>query len=151
MGRIAKISYKLSKVLWRITKPTTLGVRVLMIEQGKVLLVKHTYQDYWYLPGGGVKKGEIFEDAIKREVKEELGAELINYKLFGVYNNFFEYKNDSIIIFSSDEFSFTGNTDKEIEKYQLFEVSELPNNVSRGTRRRIQEYIEDKSPCLGMW
>lgn len=151
MRKIARLGYKLCKILWRITKPTTLGVRVLMIEQNKILLVKHTYQDYWYLPGGGVKKGEIFEEAIQREVKEEIGARLIDYKLFGVYNNFYEYKNDSIVIFHSDNFTFTGETDREIESYKLFKLSELPSNISRGTKRRIQEHTRSESPCIGMW
>lgn len=151
MGKIAKLQYKLCKILWRITKPITLGVRVLMIDSNKILLVKHTYQDCWYLPGGGMKKGETFEQAIKREVKEELGANLIEYKLFGVYNNFFEYKNDNIIIFFSDNFTLTGDTDREIECYKFFDLTDLPNTISRGTKKRIKEYLDGKFPCMGKW
>lgn len=151
MGKIAKLGYKLHKVLWKITKPVTLGVRVIMIDGSKILLVKHTYQDHWYLPGGGVEKGETFEQAIQREVKEEIGGNLIQHKLFGVYNNFFEHKSDSIVIFYSDEFTLTGETDKEIESYKFFELTDLPNNVSPGTKRRIQEYLDGKFSCIGKW
>ncbi|WBV64349.1 NUDIX domain-containing protein [Legionella pneumophila 130b] len=35
----------------------TLGARAIVTNaEGHVLLVKHTYQPHWYLPGGGVKK-----------------------------------------------------------------------------------------------
>ena len=43
----------------RLTRAKTLGVRVLVqAEAGRVLLVRHTYLDGWYLPGGGVDGGE---------------------------------------------------------------------------------------------
>ncbi|MDQ0343857.1 8-oxo-dGTP pyrophosphatase MutT (NUDIX family) [Lederbergia wuyishanensis] len=48
-----------------------------MIQDEKVLLVKHTYQNHWYLPGGGVEKSETLERAIRRECKEEIGADLL--------------------------------------------------------------------------
>jgi ADP-ribose pyrophosphatase YjhB (NUDIX family) len=51
-----------------------LGVGALIIERGKVLLVKRGREPlagYWSLPGGCVETGERLEDAIEREVLEE--------------------------------------------------------------------------------
>ena len=53
-----RLLYKLNLFYWKIFKPTTVGVRILLIKEGKIILVKHTYQDCWYIPGGGVKKRE---------------------------------------------------------------------------------------------
>jgi len=37
----------------------TLGSRAIVLNsQNQILLVKHTYQPHWYIPGGGVKKRE---------------------------------------------------------------------------------------------
>ena len=43
---------------------------------GRVLFVRHSYGDRraWELPGGGVKAGERFSEAVAREAREELGA-----------------------------------------------------------------------------
>ena len=43
----------------RLTRGKTLGVRaVAMDAQGRVLMVQHTYLAGWWLPGGGVDRGE---------------------------------------------------------------------------------------------
>lgn len=151
MKILSNILYKCAKIFWRVTKPVTAGTRIMLIKDNKALLVKHTYQEHWYLPGGGVKKGETFEEAIKREVKEELGGKLECIKLFGVYNNFYEYKNDHVVIFLSQNFSITGDTDKEIEAFDYFEIDNLPKNTSPGTRKRIEEYISGQDNNFGRW
>ncbi len=62
----------------------------LIYEKGKILLVKrriYPFIDYWCLPGGHVRYGEIVEDAIKREMKEELMVSVKIKKLAGVYSD----------------------------------------------------------------
>lgn len=43
----------------------------------RVLLVKPTYNEVWHLPGGVVENGESPADAAVREVREELGLEVV--------------------------------------------------------------------------
>lgn len=48
-------------------------VCAMMISDGKILAMQDERSPYYYLPGGRVKTGETAENAVIREVKEELG------------------------------------------------------------------------------
>nr|MBC7245073.1 NUDIX domain-containing protein [Chloroflexota bacterium] len=152
MNPLPRLIYHMNRLLWRITKPPTVGVRLILVQDKAVLLVKHTYQRQWYLPGGGVKKGETVEEATRREAAEELGAELGILRLVGVYTNFYEHKNDHIVVLSCADFVLKGKTNREIACFAFFPLDDLPNDVSPGTLRRIQEYVGGTdTPALGLW
>ena len=51
-------------------------VGAIIIKDNKVLMVKNNKDNYYYSVGGRIKFGETAIQAIKREVKEELGFEM---------------------------------------------------------------------------
>lgn len=55
----------------------SISVRAIIPNEDKILLVnnRHSKGDFYCLPGGGVEPGEQVVDALKREIKEELGVE----------------------------------------------------------------------------
>lgn len=57
---------------------------------GKVLVVKRASIDFlpqiWELPGGGLEEGESLEETLRREIREEVGLEII--KIFGLFKGF---------------------------------------------------------------
>src|ERR1700761_7256031 len=59
--------------LTAVRKRLTVGVRAVLLDGRKVLLVKHTYTPGWQFPGGGVEPGETAEFAAAREALEETG------------------------------------------------------------------------------
>lgn len=151
LPKLARFLHSVRRLHWRITRPTTVGVRLLAVKEGEVLLVRHTYLDGWYLPGGGVQAGETLRDAVKREAAEEAGVGLQDLRLFGVYSSFFEGKSDHIVVFLSEDFTWRRVGSQEIESVHCFAFNELPEGTSPGTRRRIAEYTAGERAVAASW
>ncbi len=133
-------------------RPVTLGIRIMMVRNGEVLLVRHTYMDGWYLPGGAVDRGETLDAAARREASEETGAELHDLRLVGAYTSFREWKSDHNILFLSTDFALSGKPDHEIAELRFFPMKALPADMFPGHRRRIEEYLAGTtSPQYGEW
>ena len=57
----------------------------IIIQNGNILMLKGKgYKELW-TPGGKVEEGESDENCLRRELKEEIGVNLINSKFFREY------------------------------------------------------------------
>ena len=67
------------------------GCRVagIAIDDERVLLENYKEEDFWALPGGGINFLETAEEALRREMREELGVEIQVGRLIWVVENFF--------------------------------------------------------------
>jgi ADP-ribose pyrophosphatase YjhB (NUDIX family) len=143
---ILQTFHRARQLYWKIFEPTILGVRAFIVQQDQVLLVKHTYTKGWYLPGGKVDRGETFLSAVCREVKEECNLKVKKAQLTAMYSNITTNRNDHIALFYIDEFEILEPTNfsqlhkLEIAEIKFFSINELPNDVSPGTMRRIEEH-----------
>ncbi|MBK5429260.1 MULTISPECIES: NUDIX hydrolase [Bacillus] len=79
----------------------------------KILILQDEGEDYWYVPGGRVKMLENSEDALKRELAEEVGVPIKVKRLIWSVENFFTL--------SERKFH-------EISFYYEVELNELPAN-----------------------
>ena len=66
---------------------TEIGVVALVERAGRVLLELRADSSTWGLLGGGVKIGESFEAALRREVHEESGLSLGTLRFFGTVSD----------------------------------------------------------------
>jgi mutator protein MutT len=60
-------------------------VRGVIISEGKIALIRRERENaptYYIVPGGGVEENETIEQALHREIKEELGIEIAIGELF---------------------------------------------------------------------
>ena len=140
MTLVLRTLYWIRRVYQFILRPVNLGVRIMLIQNGKVLLVRHVYQGGWFMPGGGLKRREMLEQAARRECYEEAGVEMQKMELFGIFFNYKEWKSDHIALFVSEDFTMTDKKDSEIAEKKFFPLDDLPAALGDGHRRRLQEY-----------
>lgn len=72
-----------------------LGAYGLVIQDGKILLIKKfggPYDGKLDLPGGTIEFCERPEDALKRELMEEVGIEVVDFQLFDADSVSFEWQ-----------------------------------------------------------
>jgi 8-oxo-dGTP pyrophosphatase MutT (NUDIX family) len=62
------------------------GSKLVVENDGRVLLVRHTYGDRrrWELPGGRISRGETPEMAARRQLREELGVDVGELRPLGM-------------------------------------------------------------------
>lgn len=62
----------------------------------RILLCRAEGDDCWVLPGGSVKLYETTEEALKREILEEMGLEVEVERLLWVVENMFDFEESDI-------------------------------------------------------
>ena len=126
----------------RMRRGMTRGVRGLAVDgEGRVLLVKHTYLHGWWLPGGGVDKGETTQAAVVRELREEAGLIAQSEpRLISVHSNERFFRGDHVLVFAVDAFDLTTRTSHgEIAEIGWFALDALPEDTTRASRDRLAE------------
>ena len=133
----------------RLTRGMTLGVRVVARDRaGRIMLVRHTYLDGWWLPGGGVDRGETVQDAAVRELREETGLIASGPpRLLSVHSNHRFFPNDHVVVFAVDAFEVGERTSHgEISDAEWFAPDALPEGVTAATQRRLDEIFTGVQP-----
>jgi ADP-ribose pyrophosphatase YjhB (NUDIX family) len=147
--RLEPFARPLFRAFARLIRGLTLGVRgVVVDEAGRVLLVEHTYVPGWYLPGGGVERGETAPAALARELVEEAGIEVIGRpRLLTIHSNQVKFRGDHVLVYRVDRWRACEATSKgEIHAVGWFATDALPVDVTASTRRRITEALSGAEP-----
>lgn len=152
---VMQTAYLILRVKWWILRPVSMGVRIMLIDNGTVIMIRQTYMPRWYFPGGLVDRGETPLDAAKREAFEEVGAVCHSEpRLIGIFTQFVEFKSDHVVLFVCDDFSLKERSVSwEIEEIRAFLLTALPDDASPGSKRRVAEYLASagREAQTGMW
>jgi ADP-ribose pyrophosphatase YjhB (NUDIX family) len=138
----------------RVTQSMTLGVRGIVLNaQNQVLLLRHTYLEGWYFPGGGMQAGESLSEGLTRELAEEAHISIdAPPRLHGIFLQKTRWRSNHVACFVIREFHQTSVRlpDWEIADIQFFDVDALPDDTTRATRARLDEVLHGQ-PISDTW
>lgn len=144
MRALIDLLYRGQKQMWRIFRPRTRGVKVMLFDgDGAILLIRNSYgrSDLWVLPGGGVRPFETPEAAARREMREELGCALSGLGLRATLFSGAEGKRDTVFLFAAEAIGDPAPASFEVAEAGWFALDALPQATSPATRRRIDEHL----------
>jgi 8-oxo-dGTP pyrophosphatase MutT (NUDIX family) len=118
--------------------------------EARILLVKHSYRPGWCLPGGGLQRGETPLATLTRELREEVGLELVGTpRLLQVYLQSWFGMADYPILFHIDAATQTRGTAHLADRLELIEIGwfaarDLPTDTDPSVRARIAEWLGEQ-------
>ena len=152
MRVLLDLAYRLQKRVWRIVRPRTRGVKVMLFAPGGIVLIRNSYgrSDLFVRPGGGVRPFEDLAAAARREMREELGCGVADLVLVSTHANGAEGKRDTVTLFRGEAVGAPVADGFEVAEAGIFPLDALPETVSPATRRRIEEHLGRRAPD-GRW
>ncbi len=130
-------------IFYENPKPTA---SALLVERDSVLLVKRAIEPrkgFWDLPGGFLEKDEHPEQALRREIKEELGVEIDILELLGIYTGVYGYDDSGghtlNIYYLGRVSSGEPRAASDIEDLRWFDKDELPLEIAFENNKKALE------------
>jgi len=141
--------------LWRFVQ-TVLGIIfrhpitgtsiIPILPDGQIVLIQRSDDGCWALPGGMVDWGEDVPSAVRRELMEETGLEVVKIRrLVGVYsspNRDPRIHSICIVVEAEVQGEMVIHDTLEVMKIQAFPPSSLPKpDMSHDHTQQLQDYL----------
>jgi len=120
------------------TRFTVTAGAVIFNDKREVLLLKHRFRagSGWGLPGGFMEQGEQPIDALRRELREEIGLEVDDVEVFAVRS--FRKPKQVEVLFRARANADVKSLTIEVERAEWFALDSLPEGLPRDQRVYIE-------------
>jgi colanic acid biosynthesis protein WcaH len=116
------------------------SVEAIIVKDGRLLFLKRKNspaRGEWWFPGGRIRRGESIEEALLREVREETGLNVTEYRLVNVYSRIFPERHDIAIVFICKCGEGEIRLNDEHSEFKFFE--NLPEGIHPYLPRAVQD------------
>ena len=120
------------------TRFTVTAGAVIFNDKREVLLLKHRFRagSGWGMPGGFMEQGEQAIEALRRELREEIGLEVDDVELFAVRS--FNKPKQVEVLFRARANAQVRSLTMEVERAEWFALDSLPAGLPRDQRVYIE-------------
>ena len=132
-------------------KKIGLGTNILVIKDGKVLLGLRKNvvgNGTWGFPGGKLNFGELYTDAVKRELLEETNLFVDELEFIGVNNQSRGAENQHWVQVNFCAKKWHGEVKlmepEKCSSWEWFDIDKLPEPIFKGHKNFVKDYL-DKS------
>lgn len=137
-GRVRRWSMRLAHARFTVT-----AAALIFNDAGEVLLLKHRFRagSGWGVPGGFLEAGEQPLEALKRELREEIGVEVERAEIFAARS--FRKPRQVEVLFRC---RITGDAKPramEVECAEWFSIDALPEGLPRDQRLLVERAASD--------
>jgi 8-oxo-dGTP diphosphatase len=120
------------------TRFTVTAGAVIFNDKREVLLLKHRFRagSGWGLPGGFMEQDEQPIDALRRELREEIGLEVEDVEVFAARS--FRKPKQVEVLFRARANAHVKSITIEVERAEWFTLDSLPEGLPRDQRVYIE-------------
>jgi len=111
-------------------------------EKGRILLLEHEFRadSRWGIPGGFIDKNEQPNEALRRELREEISLEVTDVELY--FARALKRPRQVELYFACSAINQPTPSSFEIRKAEWFDISELPGELSNDQRKIIKRALD---------
>jgi mutator protein MutT len=125
------------------TRFTVTAGAIVFNDSGQVLLLKHRFRagSGWGLPGGFLEAGEQPLDALRRELREEIGMEIKDVEVFAARS--FRKPRQVEVLFRCRANGAAEPRNMEVERAEWFSLHSLPAGLPKDQRLFVERAAAD--------